>query len=124
MAIGIGHTCDIWKPTMTLGDQNNVVTTPFAKIKGNVPCRFHEVSARTRMELGIAVDATMDLQIVVFLGENLTELGQYYILHWNEEGTNWLVNLPPLHATKPKDRWKAYLEILRGVPASIRTYYG
>jgi hypothetical protein len=121
--IGEGHTCDIWKPTMTLGDQNKVLTTPYTKIKSNAVCRFHEVNARIRMELGIAVDATADMQAVVFRGAAITDLGHYYILHWNEEGTNWLVNLPPQHNTLPKEYWKAYLEILRGSPVAHRDAY-
>lgn len=123
--IGEGHTCDIWKPdSLTLGDQKQVLTTPFNRIKLAAVCRFHEINARLRMELGIAIDATADLQAVVFRGGAITELGQYYILHWNEEGTNWLVNLPPQHNMLPKEYWKAYLEILRGIPPSLEDLYG
>lgn len=122
--IAEGHTCTLWKPEITLGDQRQVLTTPYVLSKANVDCRFHEMGSRMRMELGIAIDAAADLQAVYFRGENIIEFDRYYILKWIEEGTFWLVNLPVNHTTNPKNYWRGFLQLLQGVPANIEAYNG
>jgi hypothetical protein len=121
--IGEGHTCDIWKPTQTIGDQNKVLTASYEINASDVECRFHEIGSRVRMQLGIAVDPTADIQELEAKGAAIEELDQYWIVKWLEEETYWLVTLPVMHTTKPKAYWRATLEKLRGVPASVEAGY-
>jgi hypothetical protein len=121
--IGEGHTCDIWQPSQDIGDQNKVLTAEYTLNASAIECRFHEIRSRERMELGIAIDATVDLQSVVFKGAAITELEQYWIIKYIEEGSYWLVNLPVMHQTKPKEYWRCTLEKLNGLPAEIAASY-
>lgn len=121
--IGEGHTCDIWKPTNAISDRNEYLNADFTLLYSNVICRFHELSSQQRLEIGMGIDLSQDMQAVVIKGDHVSALDQYYMLYWKQEGSFWLITRPIQHTTVPKEYWKAYMEQVKVVQAEVQDHY-
>jgi hypothetical protein len=122
--IGIGHKGDLWKPSTQLTSDNELEPAEYEILYENIDCRFHTLRSKERMEIGLGIDMSIDLGAVVVLGENISEMDQYYIWKNLTQDTYWLIFAPVQHQTTPKDRWKAYIRQLKVVDETIREYYG
>lgn len=121
MSLYTGHRCDVWKGTANIQNTGAVFTGTYMKIYTNIDCRYHELDSTDKIQAG-AIDISKSMREVFFNGLIINDLRIFYILHFYDDNTLWLINSPVLHSTAVKNYYCAMIELLRAGPKEVISF--
>lgn len=118
----IGHKSDIWKGNANIQPNGAVFTGTYTKLYTNLDCQYNLMNNAEKIEAG-AIDLTKEIRNCLWNGPLIEELKNYYIVHFYNDGTNFLITSSPNHWTYVTDYWIATMEILKAAPKEVAGFY-